>query len=656
MISDNDGCISWRDTVDFNFLAPECQLVKDITISNASLGLSQTSTLYINPWSAASLIVQVPKSINAGNSKNSVPAICMQKKTSLTLDTMKYSFNLNENGFSYQIDDFLNLTEQKSGLLGLSVKVQRESFSDPNGMSNPPAPVGFYLLRYAVVDQFVSDPSMAIGGIYTARKKVIQMKSPGTISESIVLESANIKAFGSTNKIYFEVLPLQENAGEILKVHPEADPETLVQSPDLLNVITYSGPIMMGNNNESNELTPAFEGGKSVVNSLIWQKANQDRMVALSQGNLAKKEVFAQIHNLKILDLNNIQQISSSLGDAKDHNYLGFVGFIKVKDQQTVNPKDSSLIKKWYETGEVDLGLGMKLCHAWFYNNLQKPTGVKQVIPFSASFYSGALADQCTAALIKGKFSDFFDTHARYFVKKPTSYNVIGGDFHELTVTSAFSMSRGISNNTTMSIGMEMSSSLVLRPLEFLNGGTGMKMGFSKSQTDSKSFGNTFTLGASTTMTLEHLVTNITVPEVEKCVVIQLNANLYASKDSQLQKIFSNQLTDQEKFDLGRSGYMICGGVKKTNVQLTEDYYVLNQRMSSQGQMNNFGSDSSRPFYAAIRGAYNLGSFLSYMQTAYDIPNSVYGKFQVQEMNDDRLKAFFLRSFETYPGQVVRGR
>src|SRR6185312_2910001 len=202
--SNDDGCISWDDTYDFNFLETECWREASIQIANSNLGLNQTLKLHLNPWGSNDTAFRDIRFVDTQGQA----LYCASGQSQIILNNYSYD----KVNYDYSMDASLGLTMKKNVLFKLTPRIKRPSLIEPSGYAEEPLPIGYYALRWAVVDMSVSDLSQARDKIQQADEKIVYLNANSTIAEQITLQTSDIKAIGNTNKIFLELFPLKENA------------------------------------------------------------------------------------------------------------------------------------------------------------------------------------------------------------------------------------------------------------------------------------------------------------------------------------------------------------------------------------------------------------------------------------------------------------
>lgn len=661
--SNDDGCISWDDSIDFNYLAQECWIQKTIQISNGNLGVNQNIQLNINPWTYGDSSVRDVRFLNAEGQKLK----CAEGKSEILI--AGYSFDKKE--LSYDINAALQLKVKKTGILKLSPTLKRPSLTEQSGFEQGPLPVGPYVLKYAVMDNFVKDFSKSSKRIYQTGEKLVFVNIGGVITETLTLESWNVKAMGSTNQLLLELTPAKADAKDILAKNPATDLNSLIDTENMVEGHTYSAPIILAGNNEDST-AQLVEGSNRPEGSLIDALKKQLALdvVAIEKENsvMSKKEYLAKNENLQIVNVNNEAE---TIPLRKSFKSPVWWYPDTTPQQKATEPVELYLLKQPLYENSINADIGNRLCAYWFFDRMRRPVKSIQVQRHPKTGKPGLyditaipgylptsfqLTTQCQSETYKNP-SAWFEIQQRFFVTNVKKIEDLKTEVRDFSINTSFSMSKGHSDSVSLSKSVDAGLS-ISAPIKagFLSitPSAGFRVSKSWSASDSDAYGTSVAFSSGISGTVERLAFKLRSENVEKCVVIRLKPEMYADlKKSNLPQMMDPRLTDEEKFKVLTEGLMICQGQPQiVKLDFVETYFVMNQKIATTLAIDS-ASEATRPFYAGLRGQRDFDAFMSFLHGTFGMPNSVHGDYQAKQVHDDRMSNAFLKGVRSYPGQYV---
>ena len=237
-------------------------------------------------------------------------------------------------------------------------------------------------------------------------------------------------------------------------------------------------------------------------------------------------------------------------------------------------------------------------------------------------------------------------------------------NFRELSIAQSFTLANVQENSLTRSWSWDVSAGLKLPEipgLSFFSASTGVHYQVAKATAVAQSLSSAISVTGSVSLIVETLKLNLAAPEFEKCLLVKLNPKLFISKPdgwitsgrSPYVAAMNPRLSSEEKEHYARSGYLICDGqTRREKLHVTENYYVLNQKLPN-GQILDNASEVNRPFFVSIRGENDFVSFLSDLSDSQQIPNAFTGEYQRSQMVDDSTTGIFLRGVRNVPGVIT---
>lgn len=658
--TNNEGCLSWDDSITFEFMGQECWIEEEIRLANSELGLDQTLKLSLNPWSKTEIFARDLRFNDSVAQKNQ----CVQNKNQLI--TTGYSFDKLK--FEYKVDDFLNIKIQKKGLLKLALALKRPSLTDFDVYDTGPAPAGSYLVRGVVLDQNTTQFKNLQNKVLDVFEEVLHVEAQGTLVGEIALESTNLKALANTNQILLEILPLKDGAKTAL-AHATAEQrpqliQSLKVSTSHLSPMVFRGPILLANNNEAGNLEPLRDPGAVDVISRARdqftadQRTHQQRLQRMSS-----KAYFATQEKLQVINLNNSAESQAFVNSLA--NPLAWRPDLRNRKVSANNMSQlSTELSQSLISGQFSKVLAENLCVYWFYDRLARPTEKAEtgVIPAGLP-HQHSLTQQCVREVQRLGPSAFFDIEYRYFVRRVQVKNLpqeerqaIQSFAKDLMINTGFALNKGYQESITKQVSADASLSLKLPEFLMISPSLGTRISISKSWAENQGHQVGFQFGSGVAGTFERLQIELETESSEKCMSVRLQPHLYLGQRASVPYMMSHTLNMDEKMDYLRQGLVICEGIQKQRqLDFKEDFFIFNQRPQvTQGMDAN--ADSSRPFFFTVRGMKDAISFLDFLQIQFTIPGSSAGTVQVQETVQDRLIPVFLKGTQVYPGQIITVR
>lgn len=642
--SNNDGCLIWDDSFKFNYFERECWKERNVRIKNNNLGLDESLKLHINPWSQNETFVRDIRFVD----KSSQNLICAQGKSQII--TQRYDFD--KKVIRYNLDRWLNIRMIKEGLFRLPLKLRRPSLTEPSGYSEELLPVGYYLLRYAIVDNAVKNFSSTKEQIYQVGEKVVYVNANSTVAETLTLESANIKAIGNTNQILIEIVPLKENAYNLLKENPRLKPIDLKVDSEALETSTFVGPIILANNTEGAALEPSPSPLSGRLIDQLSKSFNNDkasytqRMHKMSEKSHYIKDSDALLFNLHDTKANERFRLLL--------NWPTY-DLLHERGRENKFPLDNQILKNWIFTGKMSKDLANRFCAYYFFYHLRQKTekAPRGIIPdymTTSSHWTNA----CQIAVRRNELHKYFDIQYRYFVKNPKMVGFSSGSFKDITFSTAFAMNRGYQESLTKSLSWDVSAGIKLLDFKFVSASTGVRYSVQKSWANTNGSQASQVIQQGVSAVLEQLRVKIQADEYEKCAIITLNPSHYTGEKDWLLHGMAHTLTHEERARILMKPIAVCQGeTQKRPISFQEDYYVLNQRINI-AQVLDPNADMNRPFFTFIRGEHDMRGFLAYLHAQVRSPGAPNSQDNENAIVSEYLEEQFSQAAPSYPGQIVR--
>lgn len=659
----NDGCITFEDFIQYNHFGQECWVEKNLKFKNEDLGMDQELKVLINPWSQAG-----GWAMDARYSSGSQMARCTQGSSYIMLDS--YSMDYSTGRFRYAVDEFLNLNYMREGNIHLAPRLVRSSFGASQGSySDPePLPVGRYLLRYALVDQSVTDFSKSSNfskRIYSLGRAILNVREDGRVVDAvrITTPAEALMSLGLLNQFILEVVPIKESTPSVVASAEML--ESYVDSDHVIQVTPYVAQFIARAEGGLLRRLDSWKG-RSLVKELDPIFIQDQRRSLEKNRELAKKESHSTNYNLELVNLNQMDQAERfRLALSKSGPVF--------QNANIISPMTLSELKAVVREGKINRKEVYNLC-GYFFKTLwsQKVHGKNHGL-ISDPKMAEQLAHSC-ASMASGGLSNVFDIEQKHFVKgaqiindrscqSPSQYSSRclpeGGSPEEVLIRSFstrenFSLSKdfSFSEGTKAEIGLNAGVSKYIG----IGGGVGYSVG--KSHSEGQSSSQSFSSGQD--FTTESLKFRLRAKESERCISIRLNPLLFERQERSLvfwtqASIFARSMNPNlsalEKAWGQKRGLLICEGEKsQTPLEFVESYHIL--RPSS--DLGVLGDERSRAkvegLFMSMRGINDFTALISSIQGTGTIPESFYPELTARQLTADRAKEAISRGSRAAPG------
>jgi hypothetical protein len=634
--SNDQGCITWEDSIQFQYLDRECWQPKQVTISNTTLGMNQSLNVQVNPWAEG------PSSFRDTRNIGKQQLLCAEGKSEITVVT--YSFK--KERIHYPIDSKLNIKVQKQGTLALQARLVRPSLVEATNFETPYAlPPGRYILRWAIVEQEIQDFSKAAGAILQVQEKTIEIKPDGVINGILSFESSNLRALANANSLLVEILPEGKN--------------------EHFNITTFKAAILMSEGTDSGQFTQVPHApNESLILKLREQMLKDIEARKTLDQKLAQKETFATRENLQLLNLNNEastlkfrQAVMNPLASHPGEN-----PYLRVNKP----PLAPQALNQWVHTGKIPLDLERTLCNYWFFDQIRRPliqaNGNQHAALPTIPDQLARLQQNCLITAQSPNRS--FDIQYRYFLKDAAQALKADGtedmttEIKDLSFGYSFSLSQshdaGVGTSVSADASVTVKLPTIIELLSPVSIGVGTRVAIAKSEADRHSRSNSTNISSTQSLALEKLSFKIRSSGYEKCAVIRMRSNLAEEALAILKPRAQNPAQAAALTQAANLGYMLCEGVvQNRNIIFTEEYYVLNQRLMSQVVDNT--SNQGRPLFMVIRGANDFRRLINNLNGHMTAPNSPDRTAQTERAGSTEIAPIFNIGFPTYPGAYVAG-
>lgn len=671
----DDGCMEFEDSVTYNHFAKECWLEKTIGLQNSDFGYNENFKVQINPWNRGSQWFKDVRWLPQGDRA----ARCIDDRPSqILLDY--YFMDYSTNRYSYGLDEYLNLNQKRLANISLRPLLSRGSFESSTGYVNEALPAGKYLLRYALVDQSISDFSNAGAlqdRIYGVDRALVSIREDGAISDriSFFLDNEAMISLGLLNQFVIEILPLRSDA-KVSHESSGAALEAAVDHDHAIQVVPFVAQFI--HRAEGGGLRKLDQYvGRSLVLELEKPYVRQQELIRQGLQAVARKEVFARLNGLSVVNLNNA---SASL---RLRTQLGQMLALQTPSPELTAPVAEEELQKLVETGQMNRDLAVRTCGYIFRALWKEKLPGKNHGLLAAEDENEeykrlfSLQWECIR-LFDENPSQAFDIEFEYIVHKPSLKRIercaTGADGKKqcvqdvvpervdprsFSISNSFSLSRSFGVHEGVS--MEAKAEADLGIGKFL--GVGAGFGYSIGSAENLGQSNSVGISQDMSMVMETLQFKVRAEDAERCVMVRLNPSLFDLEDpgfflwntttrrTLFARYLREDLTIKEKQKARQQGLLLCdGALLKRPIEFSESFYLV--RPNTPAGM--LGDEKSRAtvdgLFATLRGVNDMTAFMSRVTYSEKIPASFQRELQARQLDTSRLREAFDRGSRAMPG------
>lgn len=666
--TDNNACLSWDESISFNYY--QCQHFIDghVQISNSELGMNEKLDILVNPWEFWGLMARDKRYVDGSNPN---PVNCESKNQNAQL--VLEGLSVNTVSIRYAIDHQLNLTLFKKLKMSLSPTVLMHSSLASGRRNNESLRDGIYLLRLALVKNIHYFSNY---NLLTHIDKLVTVVD-GRIVTDVEFQISDLKSIGDRNTLIVELFPIKESQ-VVSKKDGELSPIAGKRLMDIVNLnsglmtqptvgflnlsvddgFRISGPLNWYKLNEYLINSKYKETPNSSLISQILEKEKQDpklRLKAVEPKALGQQSGLTYV---SLKDSRTYSELTQSLGiDLK--RFLRFRPLISnqvphyYEDRKKHSDAISvSVLNQQIQDGKISSELAKQLCVFWIYDFL--PSNKKGGIPVIKTDGQADLMLDCVRGVQKN-VSDFFVVESKYFVKNLISFRQAAGFNYALSVGTSFVLSnssaktQGSSVTGTADVGFKL-------PLEglfgqFLSSSGRLSYQVSRGEQDSQSASNGISVNRGASLTVDEISFRLKFGAHEKCLSVRLNPLLFQKNKKSILRTstdywdaLDSRFTVSEKLASINQGLLLCSGqVTQQPLSKMEKYYVVNQ-----DGRNAYGQDYAHPLnrnlFVMLRGKKEFDRFTHLLKAQSNMPNSSSSSEASEGELSDRLKGLFLFS------------
>lgn len=671
--SQNNGCIEWMDSLDFNYLQNECRFPrKTVHLYAKAYNMNRDVDVIVNPWLSGNSSAPVVLWFS-GQDKQMPKEECKQDKSQIFLGYYYQDYYMDR--FQFRMDPYMGLSQMRWANLSLQPKLKRPSFSDPRGFEERNLPVGRYLLRYAVVDQHVSDYANAAqlkGHIYTVSRAAVNVRPDGMINDlaAMTVPPDAISSLAGLNQLILELVPLREDAQNALIRDDQL--ENYVDNDTAIEVTPFAGQLIFQSESGGFRAVPEW-GGRSLVNHLETYYKVERQEIDAAIAKLSKKENMAKYTDLELYNLTTDRQ--KLLADLNNYQVAPMTEMFGTN-------VDVARIQGWLNGKEMTSSDAAVFCGFIMRKLWTRPIGTR---PDSALAVAGTaqtqmaydLATECyksAFSLVSTHFADALQTEFKYFVKNP-----------QFTPDKTCTLNRqtGVNNcdervvprfmKTSLSVGQDFflskdygagfsggAGAEIKNKGTFLGAGTGVEIGAGYSVGSYTVRGNSVDFSRGLNFDVDALKFKVHAEDAERCLSIRINPALFYKKhdflwvfpmNSVFQRNTKKDLTDEEKSELMSRGILICEGKTLGRpIDFTEEYFFVRPSTGKGLVGDTLSSQYIRDWFVSLRGVQDFLTFRSFLQNSYEAPTNVEPEVQAIQEDYGPVQANFARGSRAMPG------
>lgn len=674
----DDGCLEFQDSIEYNHFNPECWFEKNLRFENADYGYNESFKIQINPWSRGSQWFKDVRWLP----QNDRTARCMGRSSQILMDV--YFMDFSANRYLYSIDDTLNLNLKKVANISLRPMLYRPSFDASQGYVTEPMPAGKYLLRYALIDQSVTDYSNLAAQrnrIYSIGRALVSVREDGAIADQVTLSIQNeaLISLGVLNQFVIELVPLKEGAA-LSRNDDAVRLESFVDRENAIKPVPYVAQFI--HRAEGGGLRRLDDlDGQSLVLELEKTFQREQREIQANLQRLADKNSFAKINFLKVVNLN--ETATESPFRLELNKAIPFV----MVGREVKDPVPMEMITQFTRTGKMSRELAVRMC-GYFFKNLwtEKLPGKDYGLLEMAEIESNPenmnqqlqnlvfdLQKRCVGDFTESQ-DKAFDVEFEYLTKKPSlqplkrcerndegqeqCHSEIAPERVEprsFSVSNSFSLSRSYGAHWGQDVGLKLEAGI--SKIIGIGGGYSYSYGTSEStgQSNSTSIGNDLSL------VMETLRFHIRAENAEKCVMVRLNPALFDQEESRYfglstqkslyARMLNEKLTAAERPLAKLKGLMLCDGAPMNQpLQFIESYFVVRPNTPT-GMV---GDEKSRAtvdgLFATLRGINDMTAFMATVTNSEKLPPSFQRELQAKKLDSTHLREAIGRGSQAIPG------
>jgi hypothetical protein len=601
MKSNQDGCISWDDSVWHKYFEKEHFIHSVIVINNSNYIMNKQIEVLINPWDTSSNIGRDGRFIEELGSLKTNPS---SESSKISFDN--YSFAISK--YDYEINKNLDLNLIKNGTLSLSAKVINPSSLSLGRMDHENLRDGQYLLKWAVI---TLDTNNKVDSVLNIGQKVISTFG-GDIKTDLALKVTAFEKLNLRSRFVVALYTIKDGKSKSGFVE--------IDRNSGLEATPYFSTIILNNDSETQKMQKV-QNNFGLTNADIFDQLNSIHLKNTKTFELNDKILADQ--NFKKINLVNEKETLSfrdSLSNPNKYYYQSLApGYYHEAEQKPA--LDSATLINFAKTGKLSPDLASKFCSFWFNDFIRKLSTVKKNTP--TSNYENMAATKTCLDAVRTNPNKFFNIDKKLIIKKVGNIKLLSGTTTNFNVGNSFSVAQSESSTKTQTMTWTNSLGLNLDFFSIFRVSSSASYAIASTKAKSDATTSAAQIVASTYLFMQTNTFNIEALSYEECSTIKLNSELFTGKNSSLGSLLNQSMTPQDISKIATSGFFICTGVNNNNpIIKKENYYLISQDFSKNSGEQDANAQENNQFFLTFRGQQDLMKFINLTQSSLKLSSN----------------------------------
>lgn len=599
--SNQEGCISWDDSIWHKVFAKERFIKKAVSIAHKGFNLNKKIEVVINPWDEGSNFGRDQRFVEDFNSLNINPS---SENAKIMID----NYNFSVVNYKYEINKNLDLTIVKNGILALSAKLVNHSSLSYGRGGYEPLRDGNYLLKWSVVTLDENDRAESV--VSTGEKKVTTFG--GDLKTDVSFKVSAFEKLNTRSRLVVALYTIKESKTKNAKVE--------IDRNSGLEATPYVGTIVLNRDEDGQKMMRAEDNLGLGKGDLF------DRLASLGNGvsnSAAAMDKVLRAQNLQKINIaNEKESLFMRDGLANPLKYYTLTKKPAYYHEAEQKPAlSSTVLANFAKTGKINSDLAVQMCSFWFNDYFRRLSVANKTVSLD-EMATQRLVQSCVMAVRKDP-SRFFKTDKKLVVKKVGAIKYASGTTTNFSVGNSFSVAKSESNTKTQTWSWTNSVGLSFELFDIFKINSTGSYAIASAHAKSDTTSSTAVVNASTYMFMQTSTFNVELTSYEECSSIRLSPELFVGSRASLNFVFNSAMKAQEIAKVATSGFFICTGIDNTTpVVKKENYYLVSQDMGSKGGEQDSYSRENQQLFMTFRGQKDLTSFLSIIQGSVKGPAS----------------------------------
>lgn len=628
MKSNQDGCISWDDSVWHKYFEKEHFIHSVIVINNLNYSMNKQIEVLINPWDTSSNIGRDGRFIEELGSLKTNPS---SESSKISFDN--YSFAISK--YDFEINKNLDLSLIKNGTLSLSAKVINPSSLSLGRMDHENLRDGQYLLKWAVI---TLDSNNKVDSVLNIGQKVITTFG-GDIKTDLALKVTAFEKLNLRSRFVVALYTIKDGKSKSGAVE--------IDRNSGLEATPYFSTIILNNDSETQKMQK-IQNNFGLTNADVFDQLNSINLKNTKSIEVTDKILADQ--NFKKINLLNEKETLSfrdSLTNPNKYYYQSQApGYYHEAEQKPA--LDSLALINFAKSGKLSPDLANKFCSFWFNDYIRKLSTVKKNTP-TTNYENMAATKMCLEA-VRTNPNKFFNIDKKLLIKKIGSIKLLSGTTTNFSVGNSFSVAQSEASTKTQTMTWTNSLGLNLDFFSIFRVSSSASYAIASSKAKSDAMTSAAQIVASTYLFMQTNTFNIEALSYEECSTIKLNSELFTGKNSSLGSLLNESMSPQDITKIATSGFFICTGVNNNNpIIKKENYYLISQDFSKGSGEQDANALENNLFFMTFRGQQDLMKFINLTQSSLKL-SSAPGSLSQNNMTTEATISNSFSALPTLPG------